>query len=91
MHWADNFTKGVCNFIDRYFLIVLMTILGVCFVASGVMFYTRLTATHFSLNVNEWKCTATKPVTTTFYIQVGKVLMPQQVTTDECIEYKRNY
>ena len=41
------------------------------------------------LRKSEWQCVGTRRESTTIYVQVGKVMVPQTTYHDVCVEYKK--
>ena len=48
-----------------------------------------LHAPTFELKKNEWNCTREEEYTTTGYMMVGKIMVPQTYHHERCIEHRR--
>jgi len=77
----DGFEKGLLLFIG----LIAFAIVGVL----GWAVYSSLTAETYDLPKDEWACVASHKETSVIYVTVGKVSVPQPVTSTVCDAYER--
>ena len=67
-------------------VILFLFFLGI---AGIISFYQYCRSPDFTLKKEEWECTKKVDVESTYYIMVGKVMVPQTSTTEECVQWTR--
>lgn len=55
--------------------------------AIGYSFWASSRAPTFELRKDQWACTSAHAVTSTIYMEVGKVMVPQTSTTNVCDQW----
>lgn len=84
-----NFVEWLLNYIIVPTTIFLLVIL---FIGVPVAFYFGIQDSRkptFSLKKDEWSCTKVHEYTTQNMIMVGKVMVPQRVTHNDCIQWSK--
>jgi len=70
-----------------------IAVLFIATVGIGILIVYQISTSAASemmfLKKAEWECRATKTETRTYYVYVGKVMIPQTVTSDVCVEWRR--
>lgn len=73
------------SLMELLIVVAIVAILAVC----GWAFVDAATAPTFELRKSQWKCAASQRETSTTYILVGKVMVPQYHTHDVCTNWVR--
>lgn len=55
----------------------------------GYAFYHDMTSPTFSLKKDSWRCTASHNESSTYFIQAGKVMVPQTTNSTVCDQWSR--
>ncbi len=75
---------------DRWWPMVLFLTIVALFVAFVfVALAVDAQSPTISIRKDQWECTKSVDVTTTTYVQSGKVLVPMTITSQECTTYVR--
>lgn len=68
-------------------LLVTLFILAIPFLIYGCIQESKRPT--FELKKGDWECTDTRTVTSTYYINVNNVMVPQTSSHEECIQWSR--